>query len=89
MFNVYRKVLKLKLVCLVENIQIELLIFLLMLCNVFCDVIKVYVMVSKIRDQWINRFVDVLMIKEKGFFVFCEVLWIIGYQFVVDEILGK
>lgn len=79
MSNVYRKVLRLKLIYLVDNIQIELLIFFLVLKYVFCDVIKVYVMVLKIRDQWINRFVDVLMIKEKGFFVFCEVLWIIGY----------
>lgn len=89
MSNAHRKVMKSKLACLVANIQTEPLIPSLMSCNVLCDVTKAYVTAPKTRDQRINRLVDVLMTKEKGLLVFCEVLRTTGYQFVADEILGK
>lgn len=88
MSNAHRKVLKSKLACLVENIQTEPLIPSLMSSNVLCDVTKAYVTAPKTRDQRINRLVDVLMTKEKGLLVFCEVLRTTGYQFVADEILA-
>lgn len=89
MSNAHRKVLKSKLTYLVENIQTEPLVPSLMSRNVLCDVTKSYVTAPKTRDQRINRLVDVLMTKERGLLVFCEVLRTSGYQFVADEILGK
>lgn len=88
MSNAHRKVLKSKLACLVENIQTEPLIPSLMSCNVLCDVTKAYVTAPKTRDQRINRLVDVLMTKDDGLFVLCEILQNSGYQFVADEIKG-
>lgn len=89
MSNAHRKVLKSNLTYLVENIQTEPLVPSLMSRNVLCDVTKSYVTAPKTRDQRINRLVDVLMTKERGLLVFCEVLRTSGYQFVADEILGK
>lgn len=88
MSNAHRKVLKSKLTYLVENIQTEPLVPSLMSSNVLCEVTKSYVTAPKTRDQRINRLVDVLMTKERGLLVFCEVLRTSGYQFVADEILA-
>lgn len=89
MCDAHRKVLRSKLTYLVENIQTEPLIPSLISNNVLCDVTKAYVTAPKTRDQRINRLVDVLMTKEKGLFVFCEILRKSGYQFVAHEIEGK
>lgn len=89
MSNAHRKVLRSKLTFLVDNIQTEPLIPSLISNNVLCDVTKAYVTAPKTRDQRINRLVDVLMTKEDGLFVFCEILRNSGYQFVAGEIEGK
>lgn len=85
----HRKVLRSKLTYLVENIQTEPLIPSLVSKNVLCDVTKAYVTAPKTRDQQINRLVDVLMTKDDGLFVFCEILRNSGFQFVAHEIEGK
>lgn len=89
MSNAHRKVLRSKLTFLVDNIQTEPLIPSLISNNVLCDVTKAYVTAPKTRDQRINRLVDVLMTKDDGLFVFCEILRNSGYQFVAGEIEGK
>lgn len=89
MSNAHRKVLRSKLTFLVDNIQTEPLIPSLISNNVLCDVTKAYVTAPKTRDQRINRLVDVLMTKDDGLFVFCEILRNSGYQFVAREIEGK
>lgn len=88
MSNAHRKVLRSKLTFLVDNIQTEPLIPSLISNNVLCDVTKAYVTAPKTRDQRINRLVDVLMTKEDGLFVFCEILRNSGYQYVAGEIEG-